>query len=251
MAGRAFGHVAGYGRWGGSPYIGWHHEYNGNISDFNNPSNCGIVVTHSALVDPTGATGWSMEYHRAPTKVSNYAYDLLIDRKRTDVLTLTSRRHQVHQGVVDDVIIKETWEAGNGGAMTIDQLAFLYAVYHTDVDWENGEYLTWRRRSRTPFTYPVEMVNLTIGGESFETALKGQDFRYFASVYCATTEEITRGGVTSTRRLGADGTVSNKLQVVTADVEVWWALRPEDTPDADVFLTAGSTTAETLTFLAD
>lgn len=228
MPGRIIGqHLCG-GRIG-DPYAGgWMQPYNFRS----------YQVHGTRLLVHTGLP-LTLPYTVLPSSTTNFSWDVLTRRIQASTRTLSSTKFAHYQLGADDVIIKEIWEPTAGASMPWSQLHDLLLVFNACPDWEAGEATVWRPMDRNCKAYSVDVLNIVIDGEDLVVDRLGDDPDLFATILCRYGDE------------GAPGSTQARDFAMGARVEVWLRLRPEDSPNASLFLSAGSVTDETSVFESD
>lgn len=220
MAGRVFGSTEQWGRFNGDAHITPQLNWNLNSSNVSATRR----LFHSGL-------GKVCDYPILPTKTSNFSWDILLRRDMVTQKTLTSKRTTLWPGYIDDVIIRETWEAPGGLSFPWRFFNLLYEFFHNSPDWLNGQSLLWVPMDRTNKVYPVEMISLTVNGEDFDISRIGRapDAGYHSTLF------------------PQDGRPGMNVHA-SETLEVQLKLRSEVAPSVSVFLSPGSDTGETAYF---
>ncbi len=223
MAGRTFGSLGQWGRWNGDPFVT--PQLNWNISSTGVSASRRLLHTGLAKV---------CDYPTLPTKTVNFSWDLLLRRDLAVQKTLASKRVTIWPAIIDDVIIREVWEAPGGLSFPWRFFNLLYEFYHASPDWLNGEALLWVPMDRTNKVYPVDLISITVNGEDFELSRKGIPYD---------------AGPVSRIHPGSGRPGMNVFAAET--LEIQFKLRPETAPSVSTFFSAGSATDETGNFEAE
>lgn len=176
----------------------------------------------------------AIPYPYLPTTTSHFGWDLMPRRDHVSQKTLTSTLHSVWGAQVDDIVIKEVWEAPGGISLQWPFILALHELYLNPPNWLDGESLIWRPLDRNPYTYPVDIVDMVIDSEEFNLKMSGDDpMRLLTAMKRATREK------------GAPGSNTGRAFFTASKFEIHLVVRPEVAPNANVVLTEGADVDET------
>jgi hypothetical protein len=215
MSGRVFGTCGQFGAFGGS-HVSPQLNYNHRSRDVNGTRR----LSHSGL-------GIALNYPLLPTNTTNFQWDILPRRDMTLQKTLGSTHVTLWPGIIDDIVIKEKWDAPGGLSFPWKFLVQLHRMYMQAPDWLNGESLLWCPVDRTRKVYPVDMINLLVDGEEFDVTWRGDDYAAGPGAYLCPES-------------GSPGKDVNSASVL----EVHLKLRVEGIPAIGVSLSEGASVDE-------
>ena len=227
MAGRQFGQKLNQGRWGQETFPG----------GFTGGYNFRSMQVHGTRLLYHSGLDLQCLYTGMPSSTKNFSWDLLTTKQSVSTVTLASTKFSLYTRGPNDVVIKEVWDPVGGASMEWVQFHCLHQMFTNCPDWANGESLIWRPMDRNCKVYTVDFVNMVVDGVDLTVDRIGDDPDLLASKLCA---------VSATE--GAAGSNQARNFLMKARVEVHLRLRPEDEPNAAVFLQEGSQTAETAEF---
>lgn len=176
-----------------------------------------VVVTRMLVHTGMPEHDQVMVYDYLPNETEHFTRDVVVRRKVAFQDTLSSSLTSKWQQVKDDAIIKEIFRPDGGLSYSWKMLHQAIRMYNRDPDWDAGEYLIWRPLDRTWKSYAVDFVNLLVNGEEWGPEYKG---------YSDSQDEH---GV-------------NELQM-------WFKIRPEEQPQANLFMVGGSDSPENELFV--
>ena len=215
MAGRVFGSTGQFGAFAAS-HVTPQLNYNHRSTDVNGTRR----LVHSGL-------GLAVDYPLLPSITRNFMWDLLPRRSMTQQPTLSSHHVTLWDGIVDDIVIQEVWEAAGGLAFPWRFLVALHRMYMQSANWEGGESLLWCPIDRTRKVFPVDIINLLVDGEQFNVSWRGDDVGAGPGAYICP-EAATAG----------------KDIYSASTLELHLKLRIEGTPSIGVSLIEGASTDE-------
>jgi hypothetical protein len=200
----------------GSPQYGAHSP-GSHVGSYYSIYAPAVVVTRLLVHTGLPAHQQVIIYDHLPEETVNFTRDVVVRRKVAFQDTLSSSVHSKWQQVKDDAIIKEIWRPDGGLAYS---WAFLHAIlraYLKDPDWDAGESLIWRPLDRTWKAYAVDIVNVLLNGEEW-----GPEYRGYS-------DEQDEYGI--------------------QELQVWYKIRHEAQPQANLFMVGGSESPENEFFL--
>lgn len=203
-----------FARIGGQYGSAMYGKHVGSYYSIYSPS---VVVTRRLVHTGLPSGEQVLDYDCLPQETIQFTRDVVVRSKVAFQETLGSAVHSKWQNVKDDAIIKEIFRPEGGLAYSWAMFHALLRMYLQDPDWDAGESLIWRPMDRTWKAYSVDFVNLLVNGEEWSPEYKGYSDNY-------------------------DEYGINELQV-------WFKIRHEAEPQANLFLVGGSDTPETSLFV--
>lgn len=173
------------------------------------PSNIWTRLLYHTGLDPQHQ---ACLYPYTPEETVFFSFDVLGHRDVAYAKTLTGHVTSKWPRILDDTIIKEVFRPVGGLAVSWAFFHCIERMYLQDPDWDNGEFLIWRPFDRTWKTYSVEIVNLLLNGEEW-----GPEH---------------------------EGWTGNQDHQAINEMQIHLKIRPEEAPQASLFMTGGSETPE-------
>ena len=138
----------------------------------------GTLGAQRILTHPDNPTFAPITYYKNPTRTFNLDNTVLPSPTATAVKTLQGRQVIRFNGELEDVVVKEVWEADDAAMPTsLFRQLYEYLVNPPVFDALAQTYITWQPRDRNTLTYNVQLVRLTVGIGSGDDIFDVDDFR--------------------------------------------------------------------------
>lgn len=147
----------------------------------------GTLGAQRILIHPNGVRFAPINYYKNPTRTFGLDNEVLPAPIADAPLTLTSRQVVRFEQDIDDVIVTEVWEGGEGkrAAMPTFLWRQLYEYLRNppEFDADAQTFITYAPRDRSTVVYNVQLYQLRVGGGGGDDQVFDiDDFRLPASI---------------------------------------------------------------------
>lgn len=142
----------------------------------------GVQGALRILTHPDGVNFPPITYYKNPTRTFNLDNAVLPAPRAEAIETLGSRPVVRHERQLDDIVVTEVWEGGEGSVASMPTFLFRqlyeYLINPPAFDADDQTFIVWAPRDRSTLSYNVQLYSLQVGGGSdLDMVFDIDDFR--------------------------------------------------------------------------